>query len=152
MHHNLDKRLDIQEKLKAFENACKEAGLKFTHQRREIFRELALALDHPSAETLHSRLKEKLPTLSIDTVYRTLTTLEKQGLIKKVQTVESQARFEVNRQHHHHLICNNCHEITDFDWKMFDESLPPNEISDWGRINHKKVILHGLCRKCSQKN
>ncbi len=149
MHQNLNQQSDLQERLEAFEQACKEAGLKITHQRVEIFRELALALNHPSAETIHRRLKKRLPTVSIDTVYRTLTTLEKQGLITKVQTVESQARFEVTSKHHHHLICDNCHEILDFHWKVFDESPLPDEISDWGLIKHKKVILHGLCRKCS---
>jgi Fur family peroxide stress response transcriptional regulator len=139
------------ERLHAFEQACRKAGLKITHQRVEIFRELAFAQDHPSAETIHRRLKKKLPTISVDTVYRTLTTLEKHGLISKVQTVESQARFEVKDDHHHHLICDNCHEIIDFDWQVFDEYPLPNEISDWGKIKNKKVILHGLCRKCSQK-
>ena len=134
--------------LQVFEQACKAAGLKMTHQRTEVFKELTLAEDHPSAEIIYSRLKKRLPTLSVDTVYRTLNTLEKQGLISKVQTVESQARYEINNDHHHHLICDNCHQIIDFVWRGFDDYPLPDEISDWGRIKHKKIILHGLCNKC----
>ncbi|MBC8317138.1 MAG: transcriptional repressor, partial [Desulfobulbaceae bacterium] len=62
----------VQGKLRDFEKACRKANLKITHQRLEIFRELAKALDHPSAESLYKRLQKKLPTLSLDTVYRTL--------------------------------------------------------------------------------
>ena len=152
MNKRANQTRNSAEQLNAFEQACRSAGLKITHQRTEIFRALTEATDHPSAETIHSRLKKKLPTLSIDTVYRTLSTLEKHSLISKVQTVESQARFEVKHNHHHHLICDACHEIIDFDWEGFDEYPLPNEIRDWGRIKDKKAILHGLCHKCSQKN
>jgi Fur family peroxide stress response transcriptional regulator len=137
--------------IQVFEQACKRAGLKITHQRTEVFKELTKAADHPSAETIYGRLKKRLPTLSIDTVYRTLTTLEKQGLISKVQTVESQARYEFKNDHHHHLICDNCHEIIDFNWPEFDKFALPPELSDWGQIKDRKVILHGLCHRCAEK-
>lgn len=151
MHLNLEQQADLKDRLETFEQACKKAGLKITHQRLEIFRELAIALDHPSVETIHARLKTKLPTISMDTVYRTLTTLEKQGLISKVQTVESQARFEVTSRQHHHLVCDKCHEIVDFQWRVFDESPLPLEATKWGQITAKKAIIHGLCHKCLQK-
>ena len=68
--------------------ASRPAGV--THQRQEIYRELAQAEDHPSAEALHHRLQERFPTISLDTVYRTLATFAGCGLINKVDTVESQ--------------------------------------------------------------
>jgi len=104
----------LEEQLAAFEQACRDAGLRLTHQRLEIFRELALATDHPGAELLHQRLREKIPTISLDTVYRTLATFASQGLINKVETIESQARFEVSQMQHHHLICRKCKQIMDF--------------------------------------
>ena len=132
----------------AFEQACREAGLRLTHQRLEIFRELAAAKDHPSAETLHQRLRRKIPTLSLDTVYRTLTTFAGYSLINKVETVESQARFEATRMSHHHLICSNCKEIMDFHWSAIDEAELPEGISSWGRIDNKNVIIYGICSNC----
>ena len=89
-----------------FEHACRVAGLRLTHQRLEIYRELALSGDHPSAETLHQRLRKKVPTISLDTVYRTLATFARHGLINKVETTESQAQFEATGIRHHHLICS----------------------------------------------
>jgi Fur family peroxide stress response transcriptional regulator len=139
----------IQEKVAHFEQACDEAGLKMTHQRMEIFRELASSTDHPSAETLYKRLRSSLATLSLDTVYRTLATFEKHDLISRVQTVESQARFEAEMVQHHHVICHNCGEITDFRWETFDATRLPGEIARWGRIENKKVTLHGICEKCA---
>ena len=151
MLNQYDQIQPLQKKLAYFKNACKNAGLKLTHQRLEIYRELAIASDHPAAETIHKRLKERMPTISLDTIYRTLTTLENHGLIRKVQTAESQARFEAEIIQHHHLICDKCKKIVDFQWKTFDESTLPDKISAWGRIQHKNVVLHGICDKCLQK-
>lgn len=131
-----------------FKEACRSAGLKLTQQRLEIFLELARAIDHPSAETLYRSLQERLPTLSLDTVYRTLASLEKHGLIDRLNTRQSQARFEVVSDQHHHLVCINCREIIDFHWASFDRAALPEEIRDWGRLIRRNVTLQGICQRC----
>jgi len=138
----------LEKQLVAFERACRDAGLRLTHQRLEIYRELAMAADHPSAEVLHLRLRRKIPTISLDTVYRTLATFAGHGLINKVETVESQARFEATSMRHHHLICSKCKEIMDFQWKSIEEAELPEEIRTWGRIDNKNVVVYGICKKC----
>lgn len=136
------------EKLSLLEEAFKNAGLRLTHQRLEIYRELTAACDHPSAETLHQRLRKRIPTLSLDTVYRTLATLAEQGLINRVETLESQARFEATSHRHHHLICRKCGKIADFQWPDIDSAALPQGLEDWGRIDLKNVVAHGICRNC----
>jgi Fur family peroxide stress response transcriptional regulator len=141
----------IREELRFFEEACRRAGLKLTHQRLEIYRELARSSDHPSAEALHGRLRTRIPTLSLDTVYRTLATFNGYGLVQKVETAESQARYEVVHERHHHLICRRCHEIMDFCWPSL-EGLPlPEEIGAWGEVDTRNVVIYGVCGKCRQK-
>ena len=147
----MDKKSILLEKLANFEAACREEGLKVTHQRLETFRELALADDHPTAETLYTRLKKTMPTLSLDTVYRTLTTFEEHDLISRVQTTESHARFEAEIEEHHHAICSQCHRITDFQWDICDTSKLPEHISRWGQIKNKQITLHGICGECAQE-
>jgi Fur family transcriptional regulator, peroxide stress response regulator len=138
----------IAAQLKLFEDACRKIGLRLTHQRLEIFRQLAKASDHPSVETLYQRLRRKIPTLSLDTVYRTLATFAGYGLIKKVDTVESQARFEASIVPHHHLICRRCNAIMDFDWRVMDHAALPDSLAEWGRIESRNVVIYGVCRDC----
>lgn len=138
----------LHDQLTLFAQACRTENLRLTPQRMEIFKELAQATDHPSAETLHQRLVAKTPTLSLDTVYRTLTTFAHHGLIQKVVTVESQARYEVVISSHHHLICQNCKEISDFQWAALEEAGLPEDVKGWGKIERKNVTLYGVCRKC----
>lgn len=140
----------VNNQLSSFEDACRKAGLRLTPQRLEIFRELATAADHPSAELLHQRLLKKMPTLSLDTVYRTLGTFAEHGLINKVETVESQARFEVADVLHHHLICRGCKEIIDFHWQIIDEAALPEAVKGWGQVERTNVVAYGICNKCLQ--
>ncbi len=139
-----------KEELAQLKEACCRAGLRLTPQRMEIFRELAAAADHPSADELHRRLLSKNPTISLDTVYRTLHTFARQGIIHKVETAESQARFEVRKTHHHHLICRSCKDIVDFTWRDFDAAHLPDDVKDWGRIENRNAVIYGICRKCQK--
>lgn len=139
---------DILKMMDDFSGACRKAGLKLTHQRYKIYMELLKSTDHPAAEALHKRLLLKIPTISLDTVYRTLATLEQHGLISRVQTVESHARFEVRLKHHHHLICSVCNDVMDFQWENFDSSSLPKNISDWGSVRNKHAVIYGVCNKC----
>lgn len=142
----------LQEHLIDFEAACRRAGLKLTHQRLEIYRELAASTDHPSAEVLHHRLIKKIPMLAMDTVYRTLKTLNQHGLIHKVETIESQARFEVIYERHQHLICRQCRQIIDFQWPSIDDVPLPDALMHWGKIESRNVVVYGICNNCNLLN
>ena len=131
--------------------ACRSAGIRRTHQRMEIFAELAKATDHPTPEILYRRLLRRLPTVSLDTVYRTLATLARHNLVQKVETVQSQVRFEAVAIPHHHLICRECGEIRDFPWSFFDTTRLPMEANSWGTVERKSAVLTGICDKCRNK-
>jgi Fur family transcriptional regulator, peroxide stress response regulator len=139
------------ESLNHFATVCRRAGLKRTHQRMQIYAELAKASDHPSPEMLHRRLISRMPTISLDTVYRTLATLSRHDLVRKVETVQSQVRFEAVQPPHHHLFCRKCQEISDFPWSSFDGSKLPKEAGSWGLIERRSVVLTGICSKCCRK-
>lgn len=138
----------FQERVKVLKDKCREAGLKLTHQRLEIFRELALATDHPSVEAIHKRVQTRIPTISLDTTYRTLSTFEHYGLVSKVGVVEDKARFCGDSLPHHHLFCTRCKSIVDFPWDSFDEVELPAETEQWGRVNIKRVTVEGTCNRC----
>lgn len=135
--------------MQKFVSTCRAAGLKVTHQRSEIYRQLLQMSDHPSAETIHKRLLPNLPTISLDTVYRTLTTLEDHGLVARIQTTESQARFEVVSKPHHHLICSRCKRVMDFHWPDIDTFQLPPIAEQWGQINSRTIVMYGSCKSCS---
>ncbi|MBM9536701.1 Fur family transcriptional regulator [Desulfobulbus alkaliphilus] len=139
---------DFKNDLDHFEQTCKNAGLKVTQQRMEIYRALLESSDHPSAETLYRRLRDRMPTLSLDTVYRTLATFEKHRLVHRLETKESQARFEALNVRHHHFLCDRCGSVFDFTWPAFDTVALPPTLGRIGTIERKNVVLHGRCTAC----
>ena len=131
-----------------FEQICKSAGLKVTQQRLEVYRELLDATDHPSAEILYRRLEERLPTLSLDTVYRTLATFEKLQLVHRIETTVAQARYEALTSRHHHFLCDSCGKVIDVFWQDFDAIRLPPTAEGIGAIDRTSVVMHGTCAAC----
>lgn len=86
------------------EQRCAEAGLKMTEQRRIILRVLGGAEDHPSVESVYERARKIDSSISIATVYRTLSLLDELELVIRHEFQEGHSRYEVNWDHHHHLV------------------------------------------------
>lgn len=138
----------IDRKIAAGEALCRQTGLKLTHQRMQILRFIAEAADHPTAERLYQRVREKIPTISLDTVYRTLSTFDRLGLIQKLHGVGAQTHYDSALFPHHHFVCMSCGSIEDFEWESFDMLAAPPPTEAWGEMHDKQVILRGVCRQC----
>ena len=72
----------------ALREIFRQLGLKLTHQRMEIFNIISSLRNHPSAEDVFDAVKERMPTIAFDTVYRTLTMFERNGLISRVHYID----------------------------------------------------------------
>jgi Fur family ferric uptake transcriptional regulator len=86
------------------EETCAKLGMRLTSQRRAVLQVLGDANDHPSLETIHARAKGIDPTVSLATVYRTLQYLCRNNLALKHNFGALNARYELYRWDHHHLI------------------------------------------------
>jgi len=137
--------------ISGFEEVCKAKGLRVTHQRTEIFKALLELPNHPTTEDVFNRVRRHLKTISLDTVYRTIATLEDYGLIRRVHHVDSANRFDINASNHHHLVCSKCSKIEDFYWPEFDRMKPPESVSHWVQIEAKQVVINGLCSSCKEE-
>ncbi len=96
------------------EQKCVDAGLKMTGQRRTILRVLSESTDHPSVEMVYERAREADSSISIATVYRTLNLLDDLNLVQRHDFNEPHSRFEVNMEHHHHLVDLESGEVIEF--------------------------------------
>ena len=142
---------EVEQRLERFRTAAKKAGVKLTHQRLEIFRELASSLEHPDAETLLRAVQGRMPTVSLDTVYRTLWMLNDLGLITTLGPRRGSVRFDANLQHHHHYVCVRCGLTRDFDSAEFDELRIPRAARTFGSVVDTHVEVRGICDGCAKK-
>jgi len=144
-------REQIEKRIAEFLDICRRQGVKATHQRTEILRELAGSDEHPDAETIHARVRKKIPAISVDTIYRTLRLLEEKGVIARVGAIRDRTRFDGNTDRHHHFVCTECGMIGDFYSNAMDRVPVPPEVSEMGSVEGVYVELRGICRKCRQK-
>jgi Fur family peroxide stress response transcriptional regulator len=141
---------ELQRRLGHFRDVCRRAGMKLTHQRTEIFCEVARTTDHPDAQTIFERVRTRVPAMSLDTVYRNLWLLNDLGLIATLGPPRERARFDANMTPHHHFVCNRCGMASDFYSQDFDELRPPAEVESIGSAEATHVELRGLCLRCKK--
>lgn len=122
-----------------------------THQRLVIFEEVAKSHDHPDAETICQRVREKIPTVSLDTIYRTLWMLDSLGLITTVGPSREKVRFDGNITPHHHFVCSICGEAHDVDCPELNTVAAPDDVEGIGRVNAVHVELRGVCKRCEKQ-
>ncbi len=146
MRANMEKR--SRDNLKKIQALFRREGIKLTHQRLEIYKEMLGVEGHPSAEEVYTRVRPRLPTISLDTVYRTLDLFERAGLISRVTVLDDKSRFDPNMEPHHHLVCTSCKSVVDFLWPALDEMKPPLQTESWGRIVSNHMELRGICGNC----
>jgi Fur family peroxide stress response transcriptional regulator len=114
----------------------------------EVFRELASRDDHPDARTVYERVRRRIPAISLDTVYRTLMSLEGKGLVEKVDFGGESVRFDANTNTHHHLVCTKCGSIEDYYLAEANRLPPPAELASWGDVQSVHVQMRGVCSRC----
>ena len=131
------------------EQLCSEAGLKMTGQRRTILKVLGAAQDHPSVEDVYARAKDIDTSISIATVYRTLSLLDELNLVVRHEFQEGYARYEVKDEHHHHLVDLETGQVIEFQNKEL-EALKEKIARDLGYelVDHR-LELYG--KKLSKK-
>ncbi|WP_424963550.1 Fur family transcriptional regulator [Ekhidna sp.] len=96
-----------------------DVGLKATHPRITVLRELMVSNDHPTAEAIHETIKVDNPSISLGSVYRVLDVLVDSGLIQRVSVRSGSKRYDANMNPHGHIYCLKTNRIQDF----YDEEL-----------------------------
>ena len=145
--------MPVRARMRRFEQALRERGLKSTSQRDDIARVFFGAEGHLSIEELYTAVKKVNPRVGYATVYRTLKLLKEVGLAAERHFDDGQARFEpveAESQHHDHIICERCGKIVEF------ASQELERLQDRiGRflgfvVGRHRMELYGICAECRE--
>jgi len=141
----------LQKRMNDLKDGLRRSGVKLTHQRLEIFHEVAKSGDHPDAETVFNGVRERVPTISLDTVYRTLWLLLDLGLVTTLGSPRERVRFDANTSPHHHFVCRKCGMAHDFCSEEFDQLKIPDTVRTLGSVEKAQVEVRGVCLRCSKE-
>jgi len=126
--------------------------MRMTVQRKVILDQLRLHRDHPGAETIYSEVRQRLPRISLGTVYRNLDVLTASGDIQRLDTGKDHAQYDPIPENHPHFVCNACGAVSDLRWAqsyLNAETLVNGADLEGTRVESLDIILRGTCRACA---
>lgn len=148
-----DKEMDV--KSKSFEKTRQTlniSGLRVTNQRALIMEVIRQGGGHLDADEVYRRAREKQPRLSLSTVYRTLQTLKRVGLVEEVHIDETRHCYEIKPPtEHHHLVCLECGRVVEFQYPL--ARLVKRKVAEARdfEITGSEVRMTGYCPNCRKK-
>jgi Fur family peroxide stress response transcriptional regulator len=148
-HSEIEKMKSKEIKRRIIEG-MKEKGLKLTRQRLEIIDIIASENSHPTASAILARARKKAPSISLSTVYYTLDVMKRAGLIKELEFVDRDSRYEGDVSDHLNLVCNSCGKIADF---QASKPVPLEKVEKKTgfRADSVRFEYYGLCKDCRLK-
>ena len=129
--------------------ALDKEGIKLTPQRLEVFRAVKDLKNHPSVEEVYRTARKRLPTISQDTVYRTLALFEALGLVDSFGSRDGTLRYDPDTSPHHHFICKRCKSVSDFKWPLVEGLSLPTWLRAIGDPERIQMEVVGVCVKCT---
>jgi Fe2+ or Zn2+ uptake regulation protein len=93
-----------------------QVGIQPSAQRVAVADYVLETEDHPSAEQVWARVKERFPMLSRATVYNTLNLFVEKGLLRELVLAEGKVVFDPKLSPHHHFIDDETQGIVDIPW------------------------------------
>ncbi len=122
--------------------------IRNTRQRNAVLEAVRRVKSHPTADEVYRMVKEKIPQISLGTVYRNLELLCELGLVQKLDSPGGQRRFDGNPRNHYHIRCISCNKIIDLEIETIpdlDKYLVKK--TDFEITGHRLEFL-GICPDC----
>jgi len=132
-----------------YEERISHGGHRLTPQRREVYEVLLAERDHPTATEVFLRAKNRMPGISLATVYNCLETLVDCGLARQVNVDREATRYCPNLQDHGHFVCDRCGKV--FDVPVAKGRRPGQtwQLPEKFLVTHADLTLRGLCPDCN---
>lgn len=107
---------------------------------------------HPSADWVYETLRQRMPDISLATVYRNLALFKQQGTIMSLGTVGGIERFDGNTAPHVHFICTGCDAVIDLPQMTVPQSLSSQAAAQaGGTVEACQLNFTGLCSRCCRE-
>jgi Fe2+ or Zn2+ uptake regulation protein len=129
--------------------ALRERGQRVTPQRLVVARVIDDLRRHTTAEQVFAAVSERMPGVSLPTVYATLELLEDLGLVTRVASQPGPVVYDPRTDEHHHLVCRRCGGIADVDADVPTAQLLAAARTSGFAPDTAQVVVKGLCGDCA---
>lgn len=130
----------------------KRSKLKVTKARVKVLESLSSSGEPLTVPDIQKKIGDK--SINEVTIYRTIESLLKNHIIGRVDLRQDAIYYELIGSHHHHIVCENCGVLEDFEACEVERMLGPILKSSklFSAIKDHSFELFGLCVMCAKKN
>ena len=143
--------LDMQEAATTFRSLCAEHGIAVTHQRQVLYETMQGMHGHPSPEEVYAVVKQRIPSISLATVYKNIHLFVESGVLRELSMHHGTLRVEMNSHPHHHLVCSVCKRIQDCLPEELGLPAHTERLSNGFAVERLSVDVIGLCADCQRR-
>ncbi len=135
--------------MKNYTTILREYNLKATPQRLVIIESID-KYGHINIDRLYEEVKAKFSSISLATIYKNINSMINNMLLLEVKIPNQKSVFEIVKEQHSHLVCNECGEVMDV---KLDTSKMIDTIShDYKfQIDQSDLVFSGKCTNCLKK-
>ena len=120
----------------------------YSKQREAILDVLRQTDTHPTANWIYEKVREKIPNISLGTVYRNLGALTADGTVLKIDVGDGFEHFDGDISPHLHLYCKECGTIFD---QLLKSDYIKNVAKNSGFTTETTIyVAHGICKNCKK--
>lgn len=123
--------------------------MRLTSQRRIILEELQAVTTHPTADEIYAVVRQRMPRISLGTVYRNLEVLSSLGLVRKLENAAGQKRFDGDMSPHCHIRCEVCGKVGDI-FNAPDISAIGRSVETQFEVTGVSLEFTGICPECQR--
>lgn len=121
-----------------------------------VAQKIMMVIADSSHPLLASDIQSKINDCDRATIYRNLNKLKEKQLVRIIEIGDGAVRYESTEDHHHHLICLKCKEMTRVDLPEKDEKRIEKLQSEFQDKSKFSFLTHsleffGLCIDCINK-
>ncbi len=124
---------------------------RFSRQRQLILDTVCSLHCHPTADDIYSIVKNRIPGISLGTVYRNLNVLAEEGLIQKISLGKLTERYDARVEPHYHMVCLKCGRVVDIPLSYEQEIDKRANGSCTHQITGHDIVFSGICADCKDK-
>jgi Fe2+ or Zn2+ uptake regulation protein len=130
-------------------DALHDRGMRVTPQRLVIHDALVELDRHATAEQVRETVADRLPGVSLPTVYATLDLLDELGLARRVHAGTGAVLYDPHTEPHEHAVCRVCGAVEDIHAPVDTKAARKAAKRAGFKAERTDTVISGLCARCA---
>ena len=121
--------------------------MRYSKQRESLLSVLRNTRQHPTAQEIYEKMRERDPKISLGTVYRNLALLTELGEILRIDTEHDSVHYDGFTHQHYHFVCSDCKGVSDLDMPPLSIEAEVEKQTGCSVSGHS-LVFYGKCKNC----